>query len=108
MHDFNVYMVHNRDQLNNSIKELTEFADSTGSNHLCIVCIRMNYGYSDKANVYLDSALFTNQVNCRKYAKVLHNSLKAANENYEIYYDGEIAFHNGDLFNEGTIFSEVN
>lgn len=108
MHDFNVYMVHNRDQLNSSIKELTEFADSIGSNYLCIVCIRMSYSNVDTINVHLDSALFTNEIFGRKYATATHNSLKDANETYEIYYDGEIAFHNGDLFNEGIIFSEVN
>lgn len=108
MHDFNVYLVHNRDQLSDSIKELIEFADSMGSNHLCITCIRMSYSPVDTINVYLDSALFTNEVFGRKYATAMHNSLKDANETYEIYYDGEIAFHKGDLFDEGPMFSEVN
>lgn len=108
MHDFNMYMVHNRDQLNDAIKELKEFADRTGSNFLCIVCIRTSYRNSDKVNVYLDSALFTNDLFGRKYATAQHNSLKSANETYEIYYDGEITFHNGDLFDEGPLFSEVN
>ena len=107
MHDFNVYLVHTRDQLNDAIKELTEFANSIGSNYLCILCIRLNYGHENLANVYLDSALFTNEVFGRKYATAQHNSLKAANETYEIYYDGEITFHNGDLFDEGPLFSEV-
>ena len=107
MHDFNVYLVHSRDQLNDAIKELIEFADSTGSNYLCIACIRTSYGHSDGVNVYLDSALFTAESNMHKYATAMHNSLKAENQTYEIYYDHEIAFHNGYLFDEGPLFSEV-
>ncbi len=107
MHDFNVYLVHNRDQLNDAIKELQAFADSTGANYLCIACIRTSYGHSNRSSVYLDSALFTIEANMHKYATAMHNSLKAKNETYEIYYDGEISFHNGDLFDEGPLFSEV-
>lgn len=107
MHDFNVYLVHNRDQLHDAIQELTEFADSIGSNYLCIACIRTSYDH-DNVNAYLNSALFTNDVFMRKYATAMNNQLKSANETYEIYYDGELAFHNGDLFDEGPLFSEVN
>lgn len=38
MHDFNVYLVHTRDQLNDAIEELTKFADSTGSK-LLVYCM---------------------------------------------------------------------